>query len=426
MSRASKTIAVTVLLVSVLGVAAPARAQTPQRLDFDSVPTAPWEVAGQVSASGGALHVGPGGDLKVGFDPLQRGEWYSSVENELGWTMSARVRLDSSLAGDCAEEWAVLTVADHTIDVWLAFGVGGICVRSGGMPALRYAMNTQDAFHTYRLDVKRQHVLLSVDGVAAVAFDAPRANSFIGAWIELLSVPGRRTHWDFLSFDTTPSLPACTIAGTAGNDVLNGTAGRDVICAGDGNDIVSGFGGDDVLIGGFGDDQLFGGIGRDVILGHEGFDFIRGDAGADTLYGGPSDDTFSASPFSDGADTMVGGDGSDTAAYGRRGTGVRVTLDGVANDGAPYEGDRVGVVRWQTVTWPDVENVTGGDAGDVIAGSVVLNVLVGGRGSDTVRGLGGDDIIDVRDRAAVDTANGGAGSDLCVADPGDAVTLCEH
>ncbi len=44
----------------------------------------------------------------------------------------------------------------------------------------------------------------------------------------------------------------------------------------------------------------------------------------------------------------------------------------------------------------------------------------------TARTAGWDAIIDVRDRAAVDTANGGAGSDLCVADPGDAVTLCEH
>ncbi|MCY4487434.1 MAG: hypothetical protein OXF11_10020 [Deltaproteobacteria bacterium] len=48
---------------------------------------------------------------------------------------------------------------------------------------------------------------------------------------------------------------ACTIRGTAGDDVLVGTAGDDVIC---------GFGGDDTLWGGPGDDRLHGGPGADT------------------------------------------------------------------------------------------------------------------------------------------------------------------
>jgi Ca2+-binding RTX toxin-like protein len=346
--------------------------------------------------------------------------------------VSARARLDSSVTGDCADGGAAFTLTDHTIDIHLSFGVGAVCVRSGGMPPIRHPMNTQSAFHTYRLDVQRQHVRLSVDGVTVVTFDAARSNSFIGAWIEMLSVGDAITHWDFLSFDTTPSLPACTITGTAASEVLTGTAGRDVICARDGHDIVRGLGGDDVLIGGFGDDQLYGGTGRDVLLGHDGFDFLQGDGADDTLYGGPGDDTFHATrPYAssgdvdDGTDVMVGGVGSDTAEYGRRLTPVRVTLDDLANDGAPGENDRAGVIQWQTVTWPDVENVTGGAAGDTVVGSIIDNVLVGGAGPDTVRGLGGNDTIDVLDGGSGDTVNAGSGQDHCVADPGDSLTSCE-
>lgn len=409
-----------------------ARAATPQRLDFDSVPTAPWRVAGAVSASGGVLHVGPSGDLEVGMEPEQRGDWWGTADNVLGWTLSTRARVDSTVAGDCADGGAELSIADHTIDVRLAFGVGAVCVRSGFSQTFRHAMNTQSAFHTYRLDVKQQHVRLSVDGTQVVAFDSVKSNSFISAWIEMLDVTGNRTHLDFLSYDSTPSLPACTIVGTPGDDVLTGTAGPDVICAGDGNDLVYGLGGDDVLIGGFGDDTLIGGTGRDTLIGDAGFDFLEGDGGADTMYGGPGDDTFHATRTSaagdvaDGTDVMIGGDGSDTADYSRRTTTVTVTLDGVANDGAAGEKDSVGVFQWQTTTSPDVENVNGGSAGDVITGSSANNVLVGYKGIDRIRGLGGNDTIDVLDHAAGDSADGGDGQDLCVSDAGDELTSCEH
>ena len=304
-----------------------ASAETPQQLDFDAVPGAPWEANGQVTATGGVLHVGPNGSLKVGFNPDQRGDWWGTVLNELGWTMSTRARLDSTLAGLCADDLATINLADHTINVWLSLGTDGVCIRAGGMAPTKIAMDTQSAFHTYKIDVKREHVELSVDGTEVAAFDAPRSNSFIGAWIEFLSLPDHRTHWDFLSYDVTASLPPCTIMGTSGDDDLTGTTGSDVICAGDGNDVIQAANGNDVVIGGNGDDQIFGGGGHDILLGDDGFDFLRGDIGDDTMYGGTGGDTFSASATPDGTDTMLGGDGNDTVSYERRTAPVRVRLD---------------------------------------------------------------------------------------------------
>ena len=414
-----------VLMLGGLVTAPPATAETPQQLDFNAVPGAPWEANGQVSATGGVLHVGPNGSLRVGFNPDQRGDWWGTVLNELGWTMSTRARLDSTLAGLCADELATINVADHTINVWLSLGTDGVCVRASGMAPIKIAMDTQSAFHTYKIDVKREHVELSVDGTEVAAFDAPRSNSFIGAWIEFLSLPDHQVHWDFLSYDVTASLPPCTIMGTSGNDVLNGTTGNDVICAGDGNDVVQAANGNDVVLGGNGDDQIFGGGGHDVLLGDDGFDFLRGDIGNDTMYGGTGGDTFSASTVADGTDLMLGGDGLDTVSYERRTDAVRVRLDDIANDGAPGENDRAGIVPWQTVTWPDIEDVAGGDGDDVITGNLLTNVLVGGDGADVVRGKRGADTIDVRDDAAGDQARAGGGIDVCVADSGDVVNSCE-
>ena len=61
--------------------------------------------------------------------------------------------------------------------------------------------------------------------------------------------------------------PGCTIAGTAGNDVLVGTAGADVICGLGGSDTIRGLGGSDTLKGAGGNDRLIGGAGADILLG---------------------------------------------------------------------------------------------------------------------------------------------------------------
>ena len=92
---------------------------------------------------------------------------------------------------------------------------------------------------------------------------------------------------------------ACTIVGTAGNDVLVGTAHADRICGLGGNDRLVGNGGDDVLRGDDGNDVLSGGLGNDTVFGGSGRDTLAGDDGNDRLFG---DDH---APF----DHLVGGAG---------------------------------------------------------------------------------------------------------------------
>jgi acetyl esterase/lipase len=79
-------------------------------------------------------------------------------------------------------------------------------------------------------------------------------------------------------------LVGCTVAGTAGRDVLHGTRGDDVLC---------GLGGNDLILGLDGNDTVLGGDGHDILVGGRGDDVLDGEAGADLLLGGPGSDTCS-------------------------------------------------------------------------------------------------------------------------------------
>lgn len=149
------------------------------------------------------------------------------------------------------------------------------------------------------------------------------------------------------------------------------------------------------VIGGRGNDILHGSFRDETLNGFEGNDVLWGAGGNDTMDGGAGNDTLAASP---GADIMIGGPGIDLADYSSRTTAVKVTLDGVANDGQSGEKDNVRV---------DVENVTGGKGDDVLIGSNVRNVLSGGAGRDQLYGRDGNDLI-----------FGGAGDDAIFGDRG--------
>ncbi|WP_440073263.1 hypothetical protein [Streptosporangium sp. OZ121] len=80
---------------------------------------------------------------------------------------------------------------------------------------------------------------------------------------------------------------------------------------------------------------------------------------------------------------FVGGDGTDLVSYTYSGRPVRVSLDGVADDG-PAGLDDIEA---------DVENVWGSSYADELTGSHVANRIEGGPGADVITGLGGDDVL---------------------------------
>lgn len=181
----------------------------------------------------------------------------------------------------------------------------------------------------------------------------------------------------------------------AGNDTLVGTATKNRLIGGAGDDTLQGLAGDDSLIGEEGRDALGGGPGDDQLEPGDGDDTANGDAGSDFIF--PSA----------GADASTGGPGFDSIFYFDRGTGVQVSLDGVANDGNAGENDNVA---------PDIESIFGSDFDDVLIGTGGRQVLDGSSGTDVIRGGDGSDRL--VGGSGDDQLNGGSGDDELHGDVG--------
>ena len=181
---------------------------------------------------------------------------------------------------------------------------------------------------------------------------------------------------------------ADTFAGGAGSDTVtyfDRTAAVSATLDGLANDGAAGEGDSiaadvEVLIGGAGNDTL---TGNGTLTGGAGNDLLTAGAGNDSLDGGAGDDTLLGGL---GGDKLSGGAGNDTVSYADHTTGVKVTIDGVANDGVldasgvnSLEGDNVGL---PSTTGPDVENVIGSSGDDLLIALDRPNFLQGGPGND--------------------------------------------
>lgn len=212
------------------------------------------------------------------------------------------------------------------------------------------------------------------------------------------------------------------IEGGAGNDTVNGRGGDDTLLGDDGADRLTGGSGGDQLLGGTGSDRLAGGDGDDRLRGDAatdpagGNDTLDGGAGDDDLFGYGGNDTFTEGATANGQDLLVGGAGTDLASYALRAAAVRLSLNGLYDDGAAGEGDRIN---------GDVENLTGGRGADTLTGNGLANLLTGGPGPDVLSGLGGNDTFQSLDRV-IDSLLGGTGTDRAHRDTTDKVNSVEQ
>ena len=195
------------------------------------------------------------------------------------------------------------------------------------------------------------------------------------------------------------------LMGSANDDILAGDFRNNTIDGGDGDDKIYGGPGAGADAKGVGvdddnSDELSGGKGNDMIFGGLGNDTLNGGAGDDMLHGGPGDDTYDGGTGDDmiyadeddmsidgGADEGMVMGGNDTVSYARLEDGVIRRLD-----------DNVtitDVTFSPGITISNVENITGSQGDDALAGSNdVDNVIEGGEGGDMLEGgthgMGGD------------------------------------
>ena len=284
-------------------------------------------------------------------------------------------------------------------------------------------------------DTVHHHIVVNVNGVTSNFSDDTQSLNLItislGAGNDRVKVSGS-------------VIFACSIGGGKGNDTISGGSGDDTILGNEGNDSLAGNNGNDVIDGGAGADSMFGGLNNDTVTyssrtnpvivtfatdGNDGeagehdfidqtIDTIIGGSGSDNLsfagtfgnrqlQGGAGDDTLGGGSGNDvlignaGADVMSGGDGIDRVDYGAETVGVVVTLDNVANDGAPGENDNVK---------DDIENIYGSNFDDNLAADVHVNIIHGRGGNDTIAGASGNDSLFGDD--GNDVLGGGKGDDF--------------
>ena len=181
--------------------------------------------------------------------------------------------------------------------------------------------------------------------------------------------------------------------------------------------------GNDTLAGGDQSDDLHGGAGDDTLNGNAGADQLHGDDGNDTLDG----DEGNKGGF---ADLLDGGNGIDrvtgwTSANNDMNVPITITVDGVANDGRPGEGDNVISIERQTAnvsgsfTYTDADDQIEVYANDHFGPSTIVtnggnDVVTSGETDETIDTGAGNDRIDAG--YGNDTITPGPGRDVVSAD----------
>ena len=210
-----------------------------------------------------------------------------------------------------------------------------------------------------------------------------------------------------------------SIDGAGGPDILCGNEGNDTIVGGDDGDTLIGGAGDDTHDGDDGNDYVWydfspggvtvdlstgtasGGDGNDRLVSIEN---ISGSHFADTLTGDLENNAFYGEG---GDDTIVGGDGTDYVYFDDAPNGVKVDL---------ARGLATGVGRDSLTS---IEGAQGSRFRDTLRGDSASNPFTGNGGNDSISGAGGFDFVEfealpasVRVNLAAGTARGQGADEL--------------
>jgi len=207
--------------------------------------------------------------------------------------------------------------------------------------------------------------------------------------------------YQLTSYTLPENIEIGTIAAGAQASSLTGNNSDNTLTGNDGNNVLDGAVGRDSLFGGSGNDELLGGLDNDTLVGGNGNDSLEGGNGNDSVNGGIGNDLI-VGGNGIGDDIYIGGAGIDTVKYTSAITGITVSLALGSASGNEIDNDKLN----------SIENVIGGQAGDVLTGDAGNNVLDGFTGNDTISGGAGND-----------TMIGGLGNDTYFVDKaGDVVT----
>lgn len=189
-----------------------------------------------------------------------------------------------------------------------------------------------------------------------------------------------------------------------GADYLEGNDGNDTLAAGDGANRVLGGAGHDIITAGQDADILLGGAGRDDVSAGGGNDLVYGGADLDLLYGEAGNDFLNGGS---GVDVLSGGADNDLV-YDQGGGNEPNTLKGDGGNDVLELGAGTGIGTLEGDDGNDV--IFSRSTGDgTLDGGSGNDVIAGGAGKETILGGAGADNLD--GDSGNDTLDGGAGAD---------------
>ena len=271
--------------------------------------------------------------------------------------------------------------------------------------------------------------LLTVDAYESIEFENKselRVNALAGNDIFNLSNSSQPTGLGLISFfgnegddtaTTLSGLPAAvSFSGTggAGHDNLNasGAAGTVTLLGGDGNDTLIGGSGNDSINGAAGEDVLDGRAGTNTVNGGSEVDtvLVTGTAGADGIaitdgVGG----AFNIAGTISGSNTLTSvenasvslGAGADALAINLVGTSNGLSYSVTGGDPVAAPGDSLSLTTSQAVTYTPGPGADSGSFQAATSNPTSISftqfeaLSVGGGGSLTANGTGGDDAISI-------------------------------
>jgi Ca2+-binding RTX toxin-like protein len=340
------------------------------------------------------------------------------------------------LAHDARVNYDGTTTSLHTIPGDLTSAHIGVSSIGGTSELLNgYVVDRITGKNASGVDIHENFILDVRPDIVNNSFGTPNPDGTAAAGFNAHEVIGGTQFRDYIDAGDGDD----TIYGDDGNDILIGNAGADHIYGEGGDDLVYGGTLPDFLDGGIGNDEIHGGDDADVLIGAEGNDKLFGENFTDELHGNAGDDYLDGGLDADfifageGQDVVVGGEGLDTV-YGEwgddrmfAGAGPDQLFGGygddILNPGFGGQNQNVNVdealgefgfnivsfsdigntplnhsadlnqqnVNISNVTpfgqlWVNIQGVEGSSSSDTIVGDEFANWLIGGGGSDTIRG----------------------------------------
>ena len=179
-------------------------------MSFDTLPASPWQAwncldGGTATVSNGILAIDS--PTCYEFDLWNpAGEWNQYVNNEEGWVIEARLKLDPiTVPSSNQDRGAVLIWANDHVNL-LIIGFQPNELRLAYPDYVPVAMNTTDDFHTYRIQSRLNTVQIYVDGVLRI----DHVLSWSGGGSDLLTFGDgdgqghSLSYWDYFMYDVTP------------------------------------------------------------------------------------------------------------------------------------------------------------------------------------------------------------------------------